>query len=63
MPTVRFYGTCNVAGADMWDEVEYDELPSEEQLTLEADEMAREYYAVEGWYEIVEDEDDDDSDT
>lgn len=57
MPKVIFHGSCWLAGVDMYEEIEYDELPSPEVLEIEAQHTAENYYGVESWYEILEDED------
>jgi hypothetical protein len=55
MARVIFYGTCAFAGCDM--------PPHEEELDIDrvnlediANDLAQEWCGVEGWYEVIEDE-------
>lgn len=55
MPKVRFFYDCSVSGCQVDEELEFGELPSDEELTVMAHDQAHDWFGVEGWYEVLED--------
>ena len=57
---VRFHGNCNLVGSDtiLGEFVTSDDLDSDD-LDTQAYEAAVDYYSVEGWSEVIEENEED----